>query len=85
MKLNVKAFALAWGGFWGLSGIFLPWWIILFDGFTGEPILAAVFRGYNVSPIGSIVGLAWGFVGGAVSGAVSAWFYNFLVTVFAKK
>lgn len=77
MKLDARAFALACGLIWGLGLFCLTWWIIAFDGATGTPTpLALVYRGYNISPLGSVIGLAWGFVDGAAGGAVLAWLYN---------
>jgi len=84
VKLNVKASALAWGLFWALCGAFIPWWVILFDGPTGESILGTVFRGYDVSPRGSLAGALWGLGCGAVSGGVFAWFYNVLASRFDR-
>ncbi|MDH4088010.1 MAG: hypothetical protein OEV27_12365 [Nitrospira sp.] len=37
MKLDVKACALACGLIWGFGLFVLTWWIIAFDGLTGEP------------------------------------------------
>ena len=77
MKLNVKAFALACGIIWGLGLFILTWWIIAFDGATGEPtLIGKCYRGYTLSPIGSVIGLAWGSVDGLFGGAVFAWLYN---------
>jgi len=77
MKLNVKAFAIACGLVWGLGLFLLTWWVIAFDGATGEitPI-GRLYRGYNISPAGSIIGLIWALVDGAIGGAVFAWLYN---------
>ena len=41
MKLNVKAFALTGGLFWGTGLFFIAWWIMLFEGATGEPTIMA--------------------------------------------
>jgi len=77
MILNVKALALASGLVWGLGLFLLTWWIIAFDGVTGEPALIGhVYRGFNISPLGSVIGLAWAFVDGTIGGAVLAWVYN---------
>ena len=77
MKLNVKAFALACGIIWGLGLFILTWWIIAFDGATGEPtLIGKCYRGYTISPIGSVIGLAWGSVDGLLGGAVFARLYN---------
>lgn len=81
MKLNVKAFSLAFGLVWGLGLFFLTWWIIAFDGATGEPtIIGRLYRGYNISPMGSVIGLAWATIDGLIGGAIFAWLYNFITT-----
>ncbi|HXI02583.1 MAG TPA: bacteriophage holin [Candidatus Saccharimonadales bacterium] len=79
MKLNVRAFALTAGLFWGLGLFCLTWWIILFDGATGEvTLIGRLYRGYSISPLGSVVGLVWALGDGLVGGAVFAWLYNAL-------
>lgn len=79
MKLNVKAFSLACGLFWGVGLVCITWWIIAFEGATGETMfIGHIYRGYNVSPIGSLIGLAWAVPDGAIGGAVFAWLYNLL-------
>lgn len=58
MKFNVKACALACGLIWGLGVFVLTWWIIAFEGPTGEPtFIGRVYRGYSISPTGSLAGL----------------------------
>lgn len=85
MKLNVKAFALTCGLIWGLGLFCLTWWIILWDGQISEPnLIARVYRGYAITPLGSLIGLAWALVDGAVGGAIFAWLYNLLAGKFAK-
>ena len=77
MKLNLKAAALAGGLIWGLGLFFMTWWIIAFEGQTGEQtIIGLVYRGYNISAMGSLIGLVWGFVDGLIGGFVFAWLYN---------
>lgn len=86
MKINVKAFALACGIIWGVSLFGITWWIMAFDGVTHEvTLIGQVYRGYSISPLGSVVGLVWGFVDGVICGAVSAWVYNLLVDKFEVK
>lgn len=80
MKLNIRAFALASGLIWGFGLLVLTWWIMLFDGATGEAtIIGQIYRGYNISPGGSLLGLIWGFFDGLVGGAIFAWLYNALI------
>jgi len=77
MKLNLKAAALAGGLIWGLGLFFMTWWIIAFEGQTGEQtIIGLVYRGYNISAMGSLIGLVWGFVDGLIGGFIFAWLYN---------
>lgn len=79
MRLNVKAFALTCALIWGIGLFVLTWWVIGFDGSTGEvPFIAHVYRGYSISPLGSVIGLAWGFVDALIGGAIFAWLYNWL-------
>ncbi|NOY89213.1 MAG: hypothetical protein GXO93_07495 [FCB group bacterium] len=80
MRLNVKALAFTSGLVWGIGLFLLTWWIIAFDGATGETTLIGhVYRGYQISPIGSLFGLVWGFVDGFICGAIFAWVYNYFV------
>jgi len=79
MKLNVKSFALTCGLIWGLGLLFITWWIILFEGSTYQvSFIGRVYRGYNISFIGSLFGLVWGFFDGLIGGAIFAWLYNLL-------
>ncbi len=79
MNLNIKAFAIAVGLVWGL-GIFVgTWWIILLDGTSSEMTsLGQIYRGYSITPLGSVIGMAWGLVDGLIAGAIFAWLYNII-------
>lgn len=77
MKLNVKSFALVSGLIWGFALFLFTWWIIGFEGSTGEiTLIGRIYRGYHISPIGSLIGLVWAFVDGLLFGAIFAWLYN---------
>jgi hypothetical protein len=77
MKLNIKSFALSCGIVWGLGLFLLTWWFIAFDGATGEPtLIGKLYRGYTVSPIGSVIGLVYAFFDALIGGAIFAWLYN---------
>ncbi|HTN43804.1 MAG TPA: bacteriophage holin [Nitrospiria bacterium] len=85
MKLNVKAFALTFGLIWGFGLFFLTWWIMAFDGATGEAMfIGRVYRGYSVSPAGSLIGLAWALIDGSIGGAIFAWLYNLIASRDSK-
>ena len=84
MKLNVKAFALTCAFMWGFGLFFLTWWIMAFEGATDAPTLIGhLYRGYTISPIGSVIGLAWGFADALVGGAIFALIYNLLAARFS--
>lgn len=79
MKLDTKAFAVACGLIWGLGLFLATWWVIGFDGATGEITwIGRIYRGYRLTPLGSLIGLAWALPDGALFGALLAWLYNTL-------
>ncbi len=79
MRFNVKVFALTCALVWGFGLFLLTWWIIAFEGATGErTFLGLVYRGYTISPGGSVIGLGWALLDGLVGGAIFAWLYNLL-------
>ncbi|MFY9974725.1 MAG: hypothetical protein WAK53_10745, partial [Chromatiaceae bacterium] len=60
-KLDVRAFAITTSLILGLGLFFLTWWVITFDGVSGDPtLIGRIYRGYTVTPVGSLIGLAWG-------------------------
>ncbi len=77
MKLNVQAFALTCGITWGFGLLLITWWIIAVGGATGEStFIGRVYLGYQISPLGSIIGFVWAFIDGLIAGAIFAWLYN---------
>jgi hypothetical protein len=86
VRLDVRAFALTCGIVGGLGLFLLTWWIMAFDGASGDPtIIGRIYRGYTISPEGSIVGLIWAFFDGMVGGAVFGWLYNIIVEQVAVR
>ena len=78
-RLDVKACALTAGVLWGLGVFLFAWWVMLFEGATGEAtLIGLMYRGFEISPLGSVIGLAWGLADGLVGGALFAWLYNFI-------
>ena len=78
MKLNVKAArTLTCALILGHRLLVLTWWgCIAFDGSTGEvPFIAHVYRGYSISPLGSVIGLVWGFVDALIGGPIFVWLF----------
>jgi len=86
MRFDVKAFALTCGIIWGLGLFLLTWWIIAFEGATGDvTLIGRVYRGYTISPIGSFIGLIWAFIDGLIAGAIFAWLYNFIAARISRE
>jgi hypothetical protein len=77
MKLNVKAFALTSGILWGAGVFFVTLWLITL-GYEGGMMrqLNHFYFGYSFSVVGAFIGLVYGFVDGAICGALFAWLYN---------
>jgi len=85
MKLNVKAFALTSALVWGFGLFCITWWIIAFDGATGQTtLIGRLYRGYNISPSGSFIGLIWALGDGFIGGAIFAWLYNVIAARVSK-
>lgn len=86
MNLNIKAFGLTGALVWGLGLFCLTWWVIAFDGASGEvPFLGRLYRGYRISPGGSMIGLVWALADGFVGGVIFAWLYNKLTDRFVGR
>ena len=80
MKLNIGAFALAFGMWWGVGIFIATWWLIFAGVETTAPLfLEHFYIGYRATPLGSLFGLVWGFVCGTICGGILAWLYNTLV------
>jgi len=81
MKLNVGAFALAFGIWWGVGLFIATWWLIAAGAEPGAEIfIDRFYAGYSITPLGSLVGLAWAFLCGLICGGILAWLYNFFCT-----
>jgi len=89
--LSPKALALGlglvWGGYVFLLGLVLAvfpearfFWVS--KEFLN--ILATLYPGYAPTLGGSILGLVWGFVCGAVGGSLIAWMHNFALEKYCK-
>jgi hypothetical protein len=79
MKLDVKAFALSCAVAWGIGLPLLTWWIMAFDGASTDPTwIGHVYRGYNLTFTGSLIGGVWAFFDALVGGAVFAWLYDLM-------
>ena len=80
MKLDIKAFALAFGLIWGGSVLAVAVANQLWPGYGRLflEVTASVYPGYQpgVGIASIITGALYGLVDGAIGGAVFAWLYN---------
>jgi hypothetical protein len=81
MRLKPFALGVALGVFWGLS-LFVTTWVSFYTGYAGlflEALAKSIYPGYSISPLGSFLGLCFGFIDGLVCGTLIGWIYNRLV------
>ena len=84
MKLNVKAPALTCGLVFEFGLFLLIWWMIAFDGATGEvTVIGRAYRGCTISPRG-IIGFSWAFLDWLSYGAIFAGLYDVVASGIAK-
>lgn len=82
VRLNAKIHGLVAGLLVGLTIFVVTNWLVLKGGEVVGPHLALLsqfFIGYRVTFGGSLIGAAYGFIGGFVIGSGVAWMYNWLV------
>jgi len=71
---------------WGLGLFLLTWWIIAFEGVTGDvTLIGRVYRGYTISPTGSFIGLIWAFIDDLIAGAIFALLYNLIAARISRQ
>ena len=77
--MNVRSVALTAGIFGACAMFFLAWWLILTGNAEGPPTLfERIYIGYSFTPMGSVIGAAWGFIDWGIAGAIFAWLYNWI-------
>ena len=77
--ISIRSLGLTAGIFGACVMFFLAWWLILNGNAEGPVTLfERVYIGYSFTPLGSVIGAAWGFVDFAIGGAIFAWLYNLI-------
>jgi hypothetical protein len=84
MKLNVKAFTVAFGFMWALAMLFLAWVSSFGWGIRDVSVISGIYLGYAPTFLGGIIGFLWGFVDGAIGGFLLSSFYNYFLKKFKK-
>ena len=76
-RLDVRAFGLALGCIWS-AGVWVLGIVSMASGRGARAVklFSTVYIGYRATLPGSLIGAAWGFMDGAVSGIIIAWIYN---------
>lgn len=75
IKIHPLSIAIALGAIEGLP-VFVATILLVLQGESGDAFLSKLFPGYSISWIGAFVGLAEGFLDGAIGGFIFAWIYN---------
>ncbi len=75
-KLSVKALAVALGIAWGAGMLFTGWASIFGWGEKIVDVMSSVYIGFAPSLLGGFIGGVWGFMDGAIGGAIIALVYN---------
>lgn len=85
-KLDVVAVTVAIAVTWGAGVLFLGLaaWTINW-GTAAVASLGSVYLGYAPTFWGSIIGMLWALVDGAIAGAIYAWIYNAIAVRRAGK
>ena len=77
--MSIRSVSLTTGIFGAASMFFLAWWLILTGNAEGPVTLfERIYIGYSFTPMGSVIGAAWGFVDFGIAGALFAWLYNLI-------
>tara|TARA_B100000959_G_scaffold130328_1_gene136732 strand:+ start:1746 stop:1994 length:249 start_codon:yes stop_codon:yes gene_type:complete len=77
--MSIRSFGLTAAIFGASAMFFLAWWLILSGNAEGpKTLLERIYIGYSFTPIGSLIGAAWGFVDFGIAGLIFAWLYNFI-------
>jgi len=74
--MKLKAFAAATGILWGF--LLFVYTLLEVSRGLGKTLsaLSALYIGYSVTYLGSLVGLVYGLVSGVLIGAAFCWLYN---------
>ncbi len=78
MKLKPVALGVALGTVWGVS-LFITTLISYYTGYGKlflEVLAQSIYPGYTITPLGSLLGLIYGFFDGFISATIIGWIYN---------
>jgi len=74
--MSIRSVGLTTGIFGAITMFLLAWWLILTGNAEGPVTLfERIYIGYSFTPMGSVIGAAWGFIDFGIAGALFAWLY----------
>ena len=77
--MSIRSTGLTAGIFGAATMFLLAWWLMLTGNAEGPVTLfERIYIGYSFTPMGSIIGAAWGFVDWGIAGVLFAWLYNLI-------
>ena len=77
--MSDRSLALTAAIFGAGTMVMLAWWLILTDNAEGPTTLfERIYIGYSYTPLGSVIGAAYGFVDFGIAGAIFSWLYNWI-------
>ena len=77
--MSVRSLGFTAGIFGAMTMFSLAWWLMLTGNAEGPVTLFdRVYIGYSFTPIGSVIGAAWGFIDWGIAGVIFAWLYNLI-------
>ena len=82
MKLKPIAFGIAFGAVWG-AALFITTWLSFYTGYGKlflEVLAQSIYPGYTITPVGSFLGLLYGFLDGLISATLIGWLYNMIIS-----
>lgn len=75
-KLSIRVTGIALGSISAIGFLFLALFGMFGVGQELIAVLGSLFLGFDASIAGIVIGTAWGFLYGGLSGTLFAWFYN---------
>ncbi|MFN3740656.1 MAG: bacteriophage holin [Thermodesulfovibrionales bacterium] len=78
MKLRPLYLGISIGIVWGVS-LFITTWLSYYTGYGKlflEVLAGSIYPGYSITPLGSLLGLFYGFLDGLISGSIIGAIYN---------
>ena len=78
MKFKPFALGLSLGIVWG-GALFITTWLSYLTGYGRlfiEALAVSLYPGYTISPVGSFIGLFYGFSDLFIMGTILGWIYN---------